>query len=71
MRCRACDALLTDYEATRKSAESLDFIDLCNNCYRYIAKDVVVIERLDLKELSDEEETQPYDYDEEDDLFRH
>jgi hypothetical protein len=71
MRCRACDALLTDYEATRKSAETLDFIDLCNNCYQYIAEDVPIIDRADLRELADEEETQPYDYDEEDDLFRY
>lgn len=71
MRCRACDALLTDYEATRKLAETLEFIDLCNNCYRYIVEDVDTIDREDLRDIADEEETLPHEYDEEDDLFRY
>ena len=32
MRCKACDALLTDYEATRKDKDG-NFIDLCGQCY--------------------------------------
>ena len=30
MRCRACDCLLTDFEATRK--ESDGYLDLCDGC---------------------------------------
>lgn len=48
MRCLACDALLTDFEATRKSKESGMFIDLCNLCYREVHSDINAIERPDL-----------------------
>ena len=56
MRCTACDKILTDYEATRKSAESLEYLDLCNECYSYIVADVPAIDREDLREAADEEE---------------
>lgn len=56
MRCTACDKVLTDYEATRKSAESLEYLDLCNQCYAYIAEDVPAIDREDLRDIADEEE---------------
>ena len=56
MRCTACDKVLTDYEATRKSAESLEYLDLCNECYSYIAEDVPAIDREDLRDIADEEE---------------
>lgn len=32
MKCRACDCILTDYEATRKYVDG-SFIDLCNTCF--------------------------------------
>jgi len=48
MRCKACDVELNDYEATRKSAMSLEYIDLCENCFSYIADDIPVIDRPDL-----------------------
>ena len=32
MRCLACNDLLTDREATRKSSVTGAFIDLCDNC---------------------------------------
>lgn len=32
MKCRACDCILTDYEATRKYTNGT-FIDLCNDCF--------------------------------------
>lgn len=31
MRCLACNAILTDYESTRKNKAG-EFIDLCSNC---------------------------------------
>ena len=40
MRCGACDCELTDFEATRKSIVSGDYLDLCGNCLGYIV-DVV------------------------------
>lgn len=44
MRCKACDRLLSEYESTRKSATSGEFVDLCNPCYSYVKEDIQVIE---------------------------
>ena len=44
MRCIACNTELTDYEATRKSGQSGEFLDLCNDCYKSISDDVEVID---------------------------
>lgn len=54
MRCLSCNVELTDFEATRKSAESNDFIDLCNTCYSYVRSDVKAVERPDLMHEIDE-----------------
>lgn len=48
MRCLSCDAALTDYEATRRSANTNEFIDLCNHCFASISEDLQTIEREDL-----------------------
>ena len=51
-RCYACDADLSDYEATRKSRVTGEYLDLCDHCFSEVA-DVFeeVEERLDLKEM--------------------
>ena len=65
MKCRACDALLSDFEASRKSVETTDitegkkhykreYIDLCNYCFESSDKSGMIIERLDLMEAADE-----------------
>jgi hypothetical protein len=33
MRCRSCDEALTDYESTRKSLATGDYINLCRGCF--------------------------------------
>lgn len=48
MRCLSCNAALTDYEATRRSANTNEFIDLCNHCFASISEDLQTIEREDL-----------------------
>jgi hypothetical protein len=53
MRCRACNKVLTDFELTRKSTVSEDFLDLCNDCYRTIKEDVPTVERHDLMSVDD------------------
>jgi len=63
MRCRACDELLTDYEVTRKSARTDEYLDLCNNCFRHIQDDFEIIDRPDLKHLQDEIELENYEDD--------
>jgi len=49
VRCLACDKILTDFEATRKSKESGHFVDLCNHCYAPIKGIFKVDEREDLR----------------------
>lgn len=49
MRCLACNAELTDFEATRKSMVTGGYFDLCNSCFSTIRDDVWSIERHDLE----------------------
>lgn len=53
MRCIACDCLLTDFEATRKSVNTNQYLDLCNTCYYTINDDVLALERADLQHDED------------------
>ena len=55
MRCYCCNKALSDYEATRKSVQTGQFLDMCNKCYGSIASDVLAIERTDLRHEDDEE----------------
>lgn len=34
MRCCCCDTNLSDFEATRRSAVTGDFLDMCNKCIK-------------------------------------
>jgi len=49
MRCRACNVALSDFEATRKSVKSGEFVDLCDRCFGYVKAFMEVEEREDLK----------------------
>ena len=53
MRCLACNKALNDYEATRKSASSGEYLDLCNGCFHNIDHEVQAVSRSDL--LDDED----------------
>lgn len=53
MRCKACDKALTEFESTRKSASTGEFIDLCNDCFRYIKEDMYTIENPSLESIHD------------------
>lgn len=48
MRCLACNCNLTDYESTRKSVTTGEFIDLCNRCFSSVSDDLQTIDREDL-----------------------
>ncbi len=54
MRCVACNKNLNDFESTRKSAITGEYLDLCNTCFHQIEQDVPAKERDDLRS---EEET--------------
>jgi|TARA_R110002126_G_scaffold122568_1_gene264345 hypothetical protein len=47
--------VLSDFEATRKSVQSGDYIDMCNGCFHHVKDDMDVVERQDLQHVSDEE----------------
>lgn len=53
MRCRACNVALNDFEATRKSKENNEFVDLCNNCYSNVSNEINALERYDLMHCDD------------------
>lgn len=61
MRCKACDCVLTDFEATRKSKESGQYVDLCNHCFDSIKGSFPVVEREDLKTWEDSGWDEDYD----------
>jgi hypothetical protein len=59
MRCVCCDKALNDFEATRRSTVTNEFLDMCNKCYLTIARVVPSLEREDL--LTNEERTEEED----------
>lgn len=61
MRCVACNKNLNDFESTRKSAITGEYLDLCNTCFHQVEQDVPAKERDDLRS---EEETFDDDTDE-------
>jgi len=54
MRCIACDKELSDFEATRKSSTTGEYLDLCNTCYSSIQDELYSDEREDLRGETDE-----------------
>lgn len=58
MRCYCCDRALSDFESTRKSATTGEFLDMCNKCYGTIKDDLLSEERYDLYDGDETEETE-------------
>jgi len=57
VRCSACDKVLNNYELTKKYSRSQEFVDLCNECSKYVVEDDVAIEgNINFASLSDLEE---------------
>jgi hypothetical protein len=64
MRCRCCDKKLSEFEATRKSIHTSEYLDMCNKCYNTISNQVLSYERYDLyDEQEDEGSPEPLDMD--------
>ena len=66
MRCYCCDKALSDFESTRKSVTSGEYLDMCNKCYSTVRDDLVSEERYDLydgdeDQTTDTEEEENYD----------
>lgn len=62
MRCKACNTSLNDFEATRKSKESGEFIDLCNSCYNSVSFEINALERYDLMHCDDDNDSDLTDF---------
>jgi hypothetical protein len=67
MRCLSCNKILSDFESTRKSANTGEYLDLCNSCFSDIQYDVDAIVREDLRE--DEQVSEDDDYDDEEETW--
>jgi hypothetical protein len=63
MRCRCCDKKLSDFEATRKSIHTSEYLDMCNKCYNTISNQVLSYERYDLYDDEDEDTPEQLDMD--------
>jgi hypothetical protein len=51
MHCITCNAELSDFEATRKDANTLKHLDMCNACIS--AADITTLDRMDLASAYD------------------
>ena len=73
MHCLACNTLLNDFEATRRNANTFQFIDLCNACYSEVKHVIPAIERRDLITSQDIDDlnTQNEDYEDFNDINKH
>lgn len=47
MKCCSCDCFLSDFEATRRSATTGVFLDMCNKCIKGLG--IATIDRPDLE----------------------
>lgn len=48
MRCRACNELMSDYDASVRSIYTREYIGLCKHCLGTIKTDVVAVGNLGL-----------------------
>jgi hypothetical protein len=48
VRCLSCDCNLSDFESTRKSSITGDFLDVCSRCLGSILDDVSTVENWNL-----------------------
>jgi hypothetical protein len=55
MRCYCCDKILSDFESTRKSVNTGEYLDMCNKCYSTIKEELHAEERYDLFDGDEEQ----------------
>jgi hypothetical protein len=51
MRCSICNVMLSDFEATRKHAETGEYLDICCKCNAYVKTPTV--DNFDLADSED------------------
>ena len=60
--------MLTDFEATRKNANTFEFVDLCNSCFNDVKHIIPVIERKDLMTIDDTDTEAKEDFNDYEDI---
>ena len=55
MRCQACNKALNDFESTRKSVTTGEYVDLCNHCFHDVENDIETVVREDLRDECDDD----------------
>ena len=55
MRCQACNKALNDFESTRKSVTTGEYVDLCNHCFHNVENDIETVVREDLRDECDDD----------------
>lgn len=61
MRCYCCDKALNEFESTRKSAVSGEFLDLCNKCFKGLG--IESVDRTDLNPYAPADDDIEFDED--------
>lgn len=56
MRCLSCNEPLSDYEASRRSVRTHQYIDLCNGCFRYVRDEIAAVGNVRLIAEGDDED---------------
>lgn len=76
MRCVCCNANLNDFESTRRSVTTGEFLDMCNQCYKGMSQVLPSTTRVDLnpydeieQEVSLEVDMEGIDVEENDDFW--
>lgn len=54
MRCVCCNNTLSDYESTRRHGRTGEFLDTCNQCFKFVQETVPSFETNDRKDLVSE-----------------
>ena len=55
MRCQACNKALNDFESTRKSVTTGEYVVLCNHCFHDVENDIETVVREDLRDECDDD----------------
>lgn len=56
MRCFACNCQLTDFESTRKSKVTGEYLDLCEDCFSTVSDEFISVEEKNELKLIEKEQ---------------
>jgi hypothetical protein len=54
MRCKACNEMLSDYDATVRSVFTREYVQLCKHCLGTIKTDIVAVGNVGLMSEADD-----------------